>query len=156
MVNHRLQCMKDLPAVRLSKFDILTSILWKVSIQIERHRNDASIDLLQVIIRARSSEGQESTLIFPVSIRDRLNPPLGPQYYGNACMFATTMKSMNNLRLPIDVSSLADTALNVRLAINAMTDRKVRSGIAIIEESPDVRTLNHPSIDFDNDVFFSK
>ena len=97
--------------------------------------------------------GQASALLHTVSIRNRIDPPLDNNFFGNACLFAYCNSTVLRLGMPIDISTIRDAARLVRRGISNLTERKVRSAIVLINSRDDVRSVNHPHIDFGNDVF---
>lgn len=142
MVNERLRHQEATPGVHLSAFDCLTGILFKA---ITRARwPPSTID-----------GGQVSALLHPVSIRNRIDPPLDDNFCGNACLFSHCTSTVLRLGMPFDVSTIKDAARLVRGGMSNLTEPKVRSAIALINSRDDVRSMNHPRIDFNHDVFIT-
>lgn len=140
LANEHFSLIKGDPTVRLSRFDCLLSIVWKALIRARWPRGAAA-------------EGQTSALVVPINIRARVEPALNAAYIGNSDLFSYTESEVCKLGLPFDVSTIANTAYSVRKSLSGLTEPKVRSAIAIINECEDVRSINSPSIDVESDFF---
>ncbi|KAK4507011.1 hypothetical protein PRZ48_000745 [Zasmidium cellare] len=142
MVNERYQYMYDEPDTRLSAFDCLAGVLWKA---ITRARFPASAQM----------SGKTSRIFIPVDMAKRVDPPLPEGFYGNSVLFSSVDMPLSQLTVPFDISTMAPIARRIREGTASMTDAKARSAIAIINDAEDVKTLNHPNIDFSTDVFIT-
>lgn len=142
LANERHQEINADPVSRISRFDCMISILWK-TLSRARWPFGAAI------------EGQTSALVIPISIRKRLEPGLDGSYYGNCDVFSYTQSTISRLSVPLDIIEISNTALSVRRGFSSLTEARVRSAIAIINECEDVRSVNHPCIDSRSDVFMT-
>lgn len=135
---HFLNIISD-PTVRLSRFDCLLAILWKALV---RGREPHGL----------TAQGQTTALVVPVNVRQIVDPPLGPSYYGNSEVYSHTKSTVIQLGLPLDVSTIANTAHGVRRSLSSLVEVKIRSAIAIINECEDLRSISQPRIDYNSDV----
>ncbi|KAL2038566.1 hypothetical protein N7G274_008614 [Stereocaulon virgatum] len=108
--------------------------------------NDALIALFWCsITSARISESIEDENVFPrfgmaVNGRDRLRPPIPPDYTGNVVLIAKTVTSARTL-LPSDPDSLVKAALLVRRSINDVDDAYIRDTIQLVRSVKDLGQL---------------
>lgn len=144
MINERFQAIHEEKDVHLSAFDCLATILWKA------------------ITRARwpprsAVSGKSSRIWVPTDMAQRMDQKLPAQFYGNSCLFSSPKDKVDLAKLttPFDIGSLFRTAHEIRKGIYAMSDAQARMKIAFINKEEDVRTLNHPNIDFSTDVFIT-
>ncbi|EME89059.1 uncharacterized protein MYCFIDRAFT_193070 [Pseudocercospora fijiensis CIRAD86] len=140
MLVERCENMLLRTAPEFSTKDCLVAILWKVLTRARcLSRDDTS--------------GQSSSLLMPISIRDNMEPIMSKDYYGNASLYAHSTAPVIQLCLPIDVGTMLRTTELVHRGTKQMHEIKVRSAIALINDREDVRSVNHPAVDFQNDVF---
>lgn len=130
------------PTIRLSRFQCLIGILWKA---LTRARWPQGV----------AKDGQTSALVIPIDIRTRMETVLDLAFYGNSDMFAYATSTVSQLGLPFDVSTIGRTSDLVRTSFVGLTEAKIRSAIAIINEREDVRSVNRPCVDFESDVFMT-
>ena len=108
--------------------------------------NDALIALFWCsITSARIGESTGDENIFPrfgmaVNGRDRLRPPISPDYTGNVVLIAKTVTSAGNL-LPSNPDSLVKAALLVRRSINDVDDAYIRDTIQMVRSVKDLGQL---------------
>ena len=108
--------------------DVLHALLWHHLTQARKH----SVNLATV---------NSSTLLIPVNIRGRMDPPLPPSYFGSAVDFASVCQTITNLSTSTP-PAYAMTALAIRHAVAAVQDPYVRATINL-SNTPfiDVRDL---------------
>ncbi|KAF2172918.1 hypothetical protein M409DRAFT_16873 [Zasmidium cellare ATCC 36951] len=142
MVRERFHFEHDEPGVHLSGFDCLAAILWKA---ITRARWPTNLNM----------NGLRSRIFIPVDMAKRMEQELPDDFHGNSVLFGCVDDPVSHLIAPFGVGTLSGIARRIREATSSMTDAKARSAIAIINEAEDVKTLNHPNIDFSTDVFIT-
>ncbi|CZT15569.1 uncharacterized protein RCC_01421 [Ramularia collo-cygni] len=135
---HFLQINAD-PTVRLSLFDCLMAVLWKA---LTRARWPPGV----------ARPGQTIALAVPINVRVSVEPPLNGSFYGNSDLLTHTTSMLVQLGMPFDVSTIGNTASNIRKSLSSLTEPKVRSTIAMINECEDLRSLGHPCVDYESDV----
>ena len=127
----------------LSAFDVLATILWKA------------------VVRARCQPGQpikqdgkqlNSTLVVPIDIRERIDPPLDTTFFGNAVMQSLASTPIPTLLSPYDPVSLAFAAPLIRGANARVTDARVRSAIAGINASSNPQSAPIKKVDSSLDL----
>lgn len=140
MVTERIHTMHDRPEVDVSTKDCLSAILWKAVTRARWLSND-------------EGNGQPSSMLMPVNIRERVEPALDAEYYGNATLYAHSTAPIVQLCLPFDVGTISRISQLVHTSTVRTTETKVRSAIALINQREEVRSVNHPGMDFGSDVF---
>jgi hypothetical protein len=112
----------------ITDHDVLQALLWHHLTQARKH----SVNLARV---------NSSTLLIPVNIRGRMNPPLPSSYFGSAVDFASVRQTIAHLST-YTPSSYALTALAIRQAVTAVQDSYVRATINLANTPhTDVRDL---------------
>ena len=84
---------------------------------------------------------------------DNMDPVMSKDYYGNASLYAHSTAPVIQLCLPIDVGTMLRTTELVHSGTQQLHEAKVRSAIALINDREDVRSVNHPAVDFNHNVF---
>lgn len=117
----------QLEGIWISANDILCAVLW------------------HAVVRARlgsrsAAEGECSILAVPVNVRRRMNPPLPPDYIGNAVIEAMTERPMTELSA-WSTSQLAETALAIRQAVSSVDDANIRALIELVDHVDDVHRI---------------
>lgn len=115
-----------------------------------RSRNDALMTLIwHAMTKARipslsaNQAIDKSRLNIPVDIRGKVKKPLPEYYFGAAVDFASAEMSLCHLE-DMSLSSMAETALVIREAINCVNDDYIRKAIALTlypKPNVDVRDL---------------
>lgn len=121
----------DYVATRLpvTPFAVLAAILWRA------------------VVRARMAAGllhpsathdinppfPNSRVLVPVNVRERLQPELKANFFGNAAVAGTASQSIVALNMPIGVSEIASTAPVIREAVGGVNDHQGRREIATIK-----------------------
>lgn len=111
----------------ITNHDVLQALLWRCSTRARKP--------------SLAPEVAVSTLLIPVNIRSRMEPPLPSSYFGSAVDFASVRLPVHEL-CSISPASVAMTALAIRHAVNEVQDSYVRSAIALSNTRDiDVRDL---------------
>ncbi|GIZ40096.1 hypothetical protein CKM354_000345000 [Cercospora kikuchii] len=139
LINERAVLSFDEPCKTIGPLECLVAILWKA---ITRSRSP----------RVRVEEKQTSTCRFPVDMRMRLDPVLGPDYFGNACVLAKATDRFIRLSLPFDVGTLSHTAQLVHDSISTTDETELRATIAAINNAPDVCGALDMGVNLNTDV----
>lgn len=142
MANDHFLHINGDPTVRLSRFDCLIAVLWKA---LTRARWPYE----------RETEGRTTSLVIPINIRQSVEPALNASYYGNSDLYSHTLAKVVQLGLPFDVSAVGNAAHGVRRSFSSLTEAKVRSAIAIINDVEDVRSVAKPCINYESDVLIT-
>ncbi|KAK4545581.1 hypothetical protein LTR36_002931 [Oleoguttula mirabilis] len=125
--------------VHISGFNCMAAILWKAV-------NRASWP------RGAPHESQMSTLMIPVKIRNRVEPPLDDGFFGNAGVHASTYSAIIRLSMPLELTSVQHAASLIRMATANVNEHYVRTAIAAINKREDVIENNIPSHRFDTSL----
>ncbi|KAK3711707.1 hypothetical protein LTR37_009484 [Vermiconidia calcicola] len=141
IVNERFDNIQNNRLARVSKFDVLAAILWK-GINRARRGCDAEFD----------HEGRISTLVVPVNIRSKMQPPLDDTYFGNAVIRALATENIMKLAMPYDPATVATAALQIRRSIVDVGEDRVRSTIASINKSENVQKTPVTELNLDTDL----
>ncbi|KAJ8767928.1 hypothetical protein K2173_020868 [Erythroxylum novogranatense] len=103
-------------------FEILTAFIWRTA------------------CRARNlSHDQATKLRFAVDGRSRLNPPLPPDYFGNAVFSCATMAVSGELLS----EPFVETVDRIHKAIIRMDDEYLRSAVEFLENKGDLTSIMH-------------
>lgn len=123
----------------LSTNDCFTALIWTGISRARMPRSDPS--------------NTASTLAMPVSIRDAIKPPLPADYFGNACILKLISLSMHELLADVNnTAAMCFVASAIRRGVLEVDDDSVRSAIATINSSDDVRDTNQAGLDLTTDL----
>ncbi|KAK5136218.1 hypothetical protein LTR08_003825 [Meristemomyces frigidus] len=125
MINERFHYYHQGSPIRLTGFDVMAAILWKAISRASWQEEPVA-------------EGQQSSLTIPVNIRNRIEPPLDNDFFGNAVVPADVHQAILRLRLPFELTDIQHTAWLIRTSMAAVTEPYVRSVIAAINAREDV------------------
>ncbi|KAK5123345.1 hypothetical protein LTR85_002776 [Meristemomyces frigidus] len=126
-------------SVHISGFDCIAAILWKAT-------NRASWP------HGAPHESQTSTLIIPVNIRNRVEPPLDVDFFGNAGVHASTHAAIVRLGMPLELTSVQHAASLIRTSTANVNEHYVRTAIAAINQREEVMENRIPSHRFDTSL----
>ena len=146
ILNERFHYIHNDCSTLLSAFDIVAAILWKGV-------NRARFRVGKVCQEAEVEE--LSTVIVPVNIRKRIEPPLDDAYFGNATMHGLASAAIARLAMPFDASSMAHTARLIRAGTAAVSEERIRSAIAGINEASNVQAAPIKRVNFKTDLLIT-
>ena len=142
LINERFHCIHNDLSVGLTAFDTLVAILWK------------GINRAQPYTEQNNDDQSErnSAVIVPVNIRKRIEPPLDDSFFGNATVQALPVSGISRLSVPFEIGTLAHTARLIRTAMITMSEQRVRSVIANINESDHVQCAPSVRVTMDTNL----
>ncbi|KIW46999.1 uncharacterized protein PV06_02615 [Exophiala oligosperma] len=120
-----------------SQNDALQALLWH------------SMTRARIPSLATDSKVQESSLLIPVNIRNKLKKPLPDSYFGAAIDFASAKMPLSHLE-GSSAAALAESAVTIRNAINDVNESYIRQAIALaryVDPKIDVRDLQASNMD---------
>ena len=139
ILNDHIQDLHNDFYVRISRSVTLTAVLWK---GLSRARIQA-VDYHSEVT---------STVVLPVNVRNKMDPPLDESYFGNAFVPGYSTLPILTLGLPLDAATLAYTARTIINAVARVSENHVQSIIAGINESTDVQANPLERVARDNDL----
>jgi trichothecene 3-O-acetyltransferase len=127
----------------LSTQDCLAALIW-TSVTKARAR------------KADSPATMHSILAMPVNIRTKVDPPLPPSYFGNACSLKLIALPFSRLLCNLDdIPAICLVASAIRNEIAKVDDSYARSAIAYINSCEDVRETNLAALDLETDLIYT-
>jgi shikimate O-hydroxycinnamoyltransferase len=77
-------------------------------------------------VRVRETNDEKNiSFVFMCNVRSRMNPPLSPQYFGNAALYARVVKNAGEVKR----APLSEVSRWIRDATNAMNAERIQSAI---------------------------
>lgn len=120
LVNERSHPYHKESEIPISGYNCLVAILWEA--------------LIRASTQGPPDEQQTSTLITPVNVRHKIDPPLSDEFFGNAGVHACAKSAVLHLGMPYELTNLSHIARAIRTSTANITERDVRTAIAAINK----------------------